>query len=57
MTKKAKKLCDWKKKQYSDDLPKLKEIVRGASHVCSKCGRAANSAKLLCSPEPIDAEK
>jgi hypothetical protein len=57
MTKKAKKFCDWKKKQYSDDLPKLKAIVRDANYVCSKCGRAANSAKPLCSPEPIEAEE
>lgn len=46
----AKTLCEMKKQLKSDFLA-YKLMVCNASHVCTKCGRAANDKKLLCKPE------
>ncbi len=31
----------------------MAEAVLGATHVCRKCGRAANHPHLLCKPLPL----
>lgn len=44
-----KKLCDLKKLLKSD-FASYTQLVRDASHICSKCGRVANDKHRLCKP-------
>lgn len=48
----AKTLCEMKKLLKSD-FRSYKRLVCNASHVCTKCGRAANDKNLLCRPERL----
>ena len=48
----SKTLCEMKKLLKSDFVL-YKQLVGNASHVCTKCGRAANDKKLLCKPEQL----
>jgi hypothetical protein len=45
-------LCEMKK-LLKTDFTLYKQFVCSASHVCTKCGRAANDKKLLCKPERL----
>lgn len=45
----AKQLCDLKK-TLKKDLKAYVQLVRQPTHVCVKCGRAANDKKSLCDP-------
>jgi hypothetical protein len=49
----SKTLCELKK-SLKRDLQSYAQLVRNATHVCSKCGRAANNKKLLCKPVKMD---
>lgn len=49
----AKELCKLKKSILKEDIESWMELVNDPTHVCKKCGRAANSKKLLCSPVKI----
>ena len=48
----AKTLCEMKK-QLKADFKVYKAFVCSPSHVCTKCGRAANDKKFLCKPERL----
>lgn len=48
----AKELCKLKK-SLSIDITSYMLHVHQPTHVCGKCGRAANSKKLLCEPVKI----
>ena len=48
----SKTLCEMKK-LLKADFQLYRQFVREASHVCTKCGRAANDKKLLCRPERL----
>ena len=48
----TKPLCELKQSLKSD-FKKYKRLVSDPTHVCKKCGRAANKKKLLCSPAKI----
>lgn len=48
----GKELCKLKK-DLRIDLSEYMLLVNRPTHVCTKCGRAANSKKLLCSPTKI----
>ncbi|MEZ4590084.1 MAG: hypothetical protein R3D55_02935 [Chloroflexota bacterium] len=48
----AKSLCKLKK-SLRIDLTEYMLFVNNPTHVCTKCGRAANKKKLLCSPKKI----
>lgn len=48
----AKTLCEMKK-QLKGDFASYKLLICNPSHVCTKCGRAANDKKLLCKPERL----
>jgi hypothetical protein len=48
----AKTLCEMKK-TLKADFDTYRTYVAGATHLCTRCGRAANSAKLLCRPEKL----
>lgn len=48
----SKTLCEMKK-QLKSDFGLYKQLVCNATHVCTKCGRAANDKKLLCKPERL----
>jgi len=48
----AKTLCEMKK-LLKVDFQLYKQYVSDATHVCTKCGRAANDKKLLCKPERL----
>jgi hypothetical protein len=48
----SKTLCEMKK-LLKADFKLYKQYVGDATHVCTKCGRAANDKKLLCKPERI----
>ena len=49
----AKELCKLKK-TLKIDLTDYMLRVNQPTHVCQKCGRAANSKKQLCSPVKIN---
>ena len=48
----GKELCKLKK-SMKDDMTAYMLLVNQPKHVCTKCGRAANSKKQLCSPKKI----
>lgn len=48
----TKELCKLKK-SLKTDMKAYMQLVNQPTHVCTKCGRAANSKKLLCSPTKI----
>ncbi len=48
----SKELCKLKK-SLSIDITGYMLLVNNPTHVCSKCGRVANSKKLLCHPARI----
>jgi len=48
----GKELCKLKK-SLSIDITSYMARVHQPTHVCAKCGRAANSKKLLCEPVKI----
>ena len=48
----SKTLCEMKKLLKSDFVL-YKQFVCNSTHVCTKCGRAANDKKLLCKPERL----
>ena len=45
-------LCKWDESIYAD-AARMADAGRGATHVCRKCGRAANEPRLLCKPLPL----
>ena len=50
----AKKLCALVKDGYQKDNAKAyKELLRGARHMCKRCGRAAAKPKSLCKPAKL----
>jgi len=49
----SKELCKHKKSTLKDDVKSYMQLVNQPSHICTKCGRAANSKKLVCSPAKI----
>jgi hypothetical protein len=48
----SKSLCELKK-ALKTDTKSYVLLVNQPTHVCTKCGRAANRKKLLCSPMKI----
>jgi hypothetical protein len=49
----SKELCKLKKSMLKEDIVCFMRLVDAPTHVCTKCGRAANSKKLLCEPTKI----
>lgn len=49
----AKELCKHRKTTLKQDVRAYMQLVNQPTHICTKCGRAANSKKLLCHPEKI----
>jgi hypothetical protein len=49
----ATELCKLKKSLLKDDIESFMQFVNQPTHLCKKCGRAANSKKLLCNPVKI----
>ncbi len=45
-------VCKWDVETFADATI-MAEAVLGATHVCRKCGRAANDRHLLCKPLPL----
>ena len=50
----AKSLCELKK-TLKTDFGTFVSLVTNPTHVCKKCGRVANSKKLLCKPTKLKA--
>ncbi|MEZ6090851.1 MAG: hypothetical protein R3C05_23085 [Pirellulaceae bacterium] len=48
----SKELCKLKK-SLRDDIATYVMLINQPTHVCVKCGRAANNKKLLCKPQSI----
>jgi hypothetical protein len=48
----GKELCKLKK-SIKKDASEYFLLVHQPTHICRKCGRAANSKKSLCKPLPI----
>ena len=44
----SKTLCDWSKKDYLKKAEQLHALTREASYFCGKCGRVANTRRVLC---------
>ncbi len=49
----AKPLCELKK-SLKKDTKAYSLLIRSPTHVCRKCGRSANSKRLLCKPTKLD---
>lgn len=49
----SKELCEHKKTTLRENIKLYMKLVDKPTHVCSKCGRAANDKKLLCDPVKI----
>jgi hypothetical protein len=49
----SKELCKLKKSLLKEDIGSFMELINQPTHICTKCGRAANSKKLLCEPTKI----
>ena len=45
----AKPLCELKK-TLKQDFGTFVSLIENPTHVCRKCGRSANSKKVLCKP-------
>ena len=44
----AKTICDWSKKDLEEKSDQLLAITREPTFYCRKCGRVANTKKVLC---------
>lgn len=51
----AKTICDWSKKELEAHPEKLYELVRNPRFYCRKCGRVANTKKVLCNAKDFPA--
>lgn len=49
----SKELCKHKKTTLKENITLYMTLVNQPTHVCGKCGRAANDKKLLCEPVKI----
>ncbi|MFW5783626.1 MAG: hypothetical protein ACOCY8_03820 [Spirochaetota bacterium] len=49
----AKKLCSWKPRRLKKHRDEYVELVAGATHLCTTCGRVANRKGVLCRPRPF----
>jgi len=47
----GKTICDWSKKELKNDAAFLFWLVKDPTHYCRKCGRSANTKKVLCDPK------
>jgi hypothetical protein len=52
----AKTICDWSKKDLEKHPEKLWELTREPTFYCRKCGRVANSRKVLCKGRKFEIE-
>ena len=52
----SKPLCELKK-TLKKDFATYVSLVDNPTHVCRKCGRSANSKKLLCKPMRLPSAK
>jgi hypothetical protein len=50
MSGKEKHLCKWDTDRIETRIDRLMKIVKDASFVCRRCGRAAKDRKWLCRP-------
>lgn len=46
-------LCKQKKSTLKANIELYMQLVNQPTHICTKCGRAANSKKLLCHPTKL----
>jgi hypothetical protein len=46
-------LCEQRKTTLKENIQLYMQLIDQPTHVCEKCGRAANRKKLLCHPVPI----
>lgn len=44
----AKTICDWSRKDLEEKAEKLHALTRTPSFYCRKCGRVANTQRVLC---------
>ena len=44
----AKTICDWSRKDLEKKAEKLYALICNPSFYCRKCGRVANTKKVLC---------
>lgn len=49
----AKTICDWSKKDLEAKGAELAALVHEACFYCRKCGRSANTKKVLCKATPL----
>ena len=52
----SKTLCDLKS-ALKQDIRTYMELVSAPTHICRKCGRAANCKSLVCKPIKIEKAK
>ena len=44
----SKTICDWSKKDLEKKAKKLHALTKDACFYCRRCGRVANTRKVLC---------
>lgn len=47
------KMCKIKSSDWDGKKKEIRDRVRNATHICTKCFRVSNSEKLLCKPKKI----
>jgi len=52
----AKTICDWSRKDLEKKSAKLWKLTRDPCFYCRKCGRVANTNKVLCKAKDFDSE-
>lgn len=53
----AKTICDWSKKDLEERPDLLRSITQSPTHYCRKCGRVANTKKVLCKAKDFGSDK
>lgn len=53
----SKTICDWSRKDLEKRAGELWELTRGACFFCGKCGRVANTKKVLCKGKSFEVSK
>lgn len=49
-----KTICEFSKKEIENHPSKLFKLTRDPRYYCRKCGRVANTRKVLCKPKDFE---
>ena len=47
------RMCKLKSSDWEDSKKEIRDRVRGATHICTRCFRVSNDDRFLCKPKKI----